>query len=80
MAEKPYGERVLAMMQKHCERRGIPEPELESVLALVAQKYGKSIYDMDIPELKKVNRAIPDIFFEYLGGKKRRGDEPLAAW
>jgi hypothetical protein len=81
MADKPYGERVLDTMRKHCDRRGIPEPELDSVLALVKEKYGKGIREMDVPELRKLNRNLTALFVEYLGGQKRRGDERLpTAW
>ncbi len=82
MPDKPYGERVLDTMRKQAERRNIPLPELEdSVLAFVKTKYGKSIREMDVPELKKLNRNLGALFVEYLDGRKRRGDEELpVAW
>jgi hypothetical protein len=81
MPDKSYGEQVLDTMRKQCERRGIPEPEFESVLAFAANKYGKRVYDMDIPELRKLNRNLQTLFVEYLEGHKRRGEEELpAAW
>jgi hypothetical protein len=82
MPDKPYGEQVLDTMRKQCDRRGIPPEEFDdSVLAFVREKYGKPIHDMDVPELKRLNRNLQALFVEYLDGKKRRGDEDaLVAW
>jgi hypothetical protein len=77
---KPYGEGTLDSIAKHCDRRGIPPEEIESVHAFIAEKFGKKIRAMDMPELRRVNRELPLIMVEYLGGHKRRGGGPPSAW
>ena len=71
-----YYEGTLKTLAIWCERRGIPEPEMDSVMAHIKEKYGKSLKDMNEPEIKRVNRNLEPLFRSYLGGIKRR---PLPA-
>jgi len=73
MPEKSYGERTLDHIAKHCALRGIPEPEIESVHAFIADKYGVPVREMNEPQLKKLSREMGDMFYAYLEGNKRRG-------
>ena len=72
MTEVSYGARTLRSIEVQCETRGIPPEEVESVLAHIKAKVGKPVEKMDSRQLRNLNRDLPHILFEYLGGKKRR--------
>jgi hypothetical protein len=55
-----------------CDRRGIPEEEAPSVVAVIEKAAGKALGDMTERELLKANRGLSQVFWDYLGGKKRR--------
>lgn len=56
----------------NCERRGIPEEEMDSVLAAIRDRYGMGFDEMHYGYLKRCSREIPMILTDYLGGAKRR--------
>jgi hypothetical protein len=73
MTEKTaYATATDASIKEHCERRGIPAEEVGSVRVAIKEKFGKALSEMDDGELRKVNRELPYILVDYLGGAKRR--------
>jgi hypothetical protein len=75
---EPYGARVMRNIVTQCARRGIPSAEVESVLAHIAERAGKSVLEMSAPELKRVQQNLDAHFVSYLEGFKRRGGD--ATW
>jgi hypothetical protein len=63
-----------------CDARGIPPEEVESVVAFINKRFGKSLKQMNVVELKKVNSSLEEIMVDYLGGVRRRGETPIGAW
>ncbi len=63
-----YWDKVLDNVALQCERRGIPEKEVKTVLTRLAEKHGSLIEDMELGDLRRVARDIP-LFLEgeYLG-------------
>ena len=70
--KKSYYQKTLDSIALNCETRGIPEPEHESVRALIAKRYEISLDEMNDSQLKRVNRELGDSLFVYLEGMKRR--------
>lgn len=70
--EVSYCARTLRSIAVQCEARGIPPEEVESVLAHIKAKAEKPVEKMDDRQLRSLNRDLPHIMVEYLGGKKRR--------
>lgn len=66
-----YRERFLAHLAKQCRVRGIPEPEVESVLAELRKAYPK-LDTMEDHELRRVQQGFEQFFRTYLEGAKRR--------
>ena len=67
-----YAERTRASIAVRGEPRGIPAEESGSVVADVEKKFKKKLDKMSDRELRTVEQQLDGIFFEYLGGKKRR--------
>lgn len=81
MAPKTYFERTLISIATSCKVRGIPEPEVGSVCAVIGKHYEVPLDEMNEPQLRRVNRELPLIMKAYLKGKKRRPEvveEPKA--
>ena len=72
MTESSYMERTLTSIKTQCSVRGIPPEEVESVLAHIEAKVGKPVQKMDSRQLRNLNRDLPHVMVDYLGGKKRR--------
>jgi hypothetical protein len=72
MTESSYMERTLTSIKTQCSVRGIPPEEIESVLAHIKAKVGKPVEKMSSRQLRNLNRDLPHVMVDYLGGKKRR--------
>ena len=70
--EISYCAKTLRSIAVQCEARGIPPEEVGSVLSHIKAKVGKPVEKMDTRQLRNLNRDLPHVMVEYLGGKKRR--------
>ena len=72
LTENSYMARTLTSIRTQCSVRGIPPEEVESVLAHIKAKLGSPVEKMTSKQLRNLNRDLPHVMVEYLGGKKRR--------
>ena len=78
--EEFYRRKTYKSLREHCLRRGLIPEEIESVRAAIATKYGKPLSELNMSDLRRVNRNMDAILTEYLGGDKRRplpGGQPF---
>lgn len=69
-----YYDRFRAALAVRGEARGIPAEESGSVVAFIESERGVSrrLSEMSERELAGIEKRLDEIFYEYLGGKKRR--------
>lgn len=67
-----YADRFRKSLAARAAPRGIPEEECGSVIADIEEAAGKPLDEMSEREIVRIEQRLGAIFFEYLGGKKRR--------
>lgn len=71
---RSYYDRTIDTIRAQAEARGIPEDELGAVKKALEKRFGKLV-DLSVRDLTRLNQKLEGFFVDYLGGKKRRGDE-----